>query len=184
MISKRVLICRRSGPAALLVVAAVLSLPLLIAAAAAKDTGPIDQRCDGFAKAGPEWTRCVENHATSDSELFYAGYWLAKSGAYREALAQLERVANPNPRVLTYIGFSWRKLDDYDRALTYYGRALAADPDFSVARAYLGEAYLALDDPARAHVELGEIRSRCGPGCIEYAELAGHIQSYKARSKL
>ncbi len=184
MISKRVLIFRRSGPVAPIVVAAMLSLPLLIATASAKDTAPIDQRCDGFAKAGPKWTRCVENHATSDSELFYAGYWLAKSGAYREALAQLERIAKPDPRVLTYIGFSWRKLDDYDRALTFYGRALAADPNFSIARAYLGEAYLALDEPDRAHAELEEIGSRCGPGCTEYAELAGHIQSYKARSKL
>lgn len=162
-------------------VAAVAAALLCLAQAgplAAKDIGPLSDRCDAFAKASAEWRRCVGAAPATDSERFYAGYWLAKSGAYEAALAQLRLVAEPDVRVLTYIGFSYRKLGAIDDALRHYYRALDADPDFTVARAYLGEAYLMLDDRGRAAGELVEIEARCGRGCAEYADLAVHIARY------
>lgn len=145
----------------------------------AKDIGPVDARCDGFAKSSVEWTRCAnavgKTGGASDSERFYAGYWLAKTGAYRAALDQLRAIDRPDVRTLTYIGFSLRKLGDMDAALAHYARALGADPNFTVARAYLGEAYLSLGRRDRAGAELAEIEIRCGRQCAEYADLAGHI---------
>lgn len=182
--SDRVLNLSKIAIATAVLAMAVLAMPLLALPVSAKDSGPLNPICDGHGKASAEWVRCTEARPATDSELFYAGYWLAKSGAYHEALERLQRVANPDARVLTYIGFALRKLGKIDAALGHYSRALAADPDFTVARAYLGEAYLTLGDPARANVELAEIRARCGTGCAEYADLAGHIQNYGVRSKL
>ena len=149
---------------------------------AAKDIGPANPLCDGFDKTGEAWAGCARSAASTDAERFYAGYWLAKTGNYRAALAQLEAIAAPDVRTLTYIGFSYRKLGAMDRAFAHYARALGSDPDFAVARAYLGEAYLTLGDRGRAVGELGEIAARCGRQCPEYADLAGHIADFDRRN--
>lgn len=168
---------RKMTPAAGAVLAA-LAAALLWSPLAAKDIGPTSARCDAFAKAGTEWASCVGRVTATDSERFYAGYWLAKSGDYRAALDQLTAIAEPDARALTYIGFSHRKLGAMDDALRHYALALGADPNFAVARAYLGEAYLTLGERSRAASELQEIAARCGPQCAEYAELAEHIARY------
>jgi tetratricopeptide (TPR) repeat protein len=162
--------------------AAAATTLALTGAALAKDIGPESARCDLHAKASAEWVRCAEAAATSDSERFYAGYWLAKSGQYRAALAQLEAIARPDVRALTYIGFAHRKLGEMDAALAHYARALDIDPGFTVARAYLGEAYLTLGERAKAVAELAEIEVRCGRRCAEYADLAGHVANYDSSS--
>ncbi len=97
-----------------------------------------------------------------ENELFYAGYWLAKSGKYEEALAYLALANASDERVQTYIGYATRKLGKVDAALPHYAKALEINPNYTVARAYLGEAYLSRGDAARAKVELQEIASRCG----------------------
>jgi tetratricopeptide (TPR) repeat protein len=114
----------------------------------------------------------------SDDELFYAGYWLAKSGRYAEALTFLNLSRTRDARVLTYIGFATRKQGDVGKALPLYTEALAKDPNFVVARAYLGEAYLTRNEPARAKAELAEIAARCGTTCPAYVDLAHHIAAY------
>lgn len=168
-----------SHPAAL---AAVCCMLLAATGVVAKDVGPADSRCDGLAKSSAAWQQCATEaagrSAATDSERFYAGYWLAKTGAYRAALGQLQAIAHPDVRTLTYIGFAHRKLGDMDAALAHYGRALGADPNFTVARAYLGEAYLTLGRRDRAGAELSEIETRCGKSCAEYADLAGHIDAF------
>ena len=45
------------------------------------------------------------------------------------------------------LGYSQRKLGDYDTALASYGRALTLKPGYPEATEYRGEAYLALDRP-------------------------------------
>jgi tetratricopeptide (TPR) repeat protein len=147
-----------------------------------KDTGPSSSRCDSFDKASAVWAACVGNAraAMPNDELFYAGYWLAKSGKYEEALTYLSRADRQDERVLTYIGFATRKLGRVDAALGFYAKALALNPNYSVARAYLGEAFLTKGKPERARGELSEIAERCGTTCAEYADLAGRIRAYEA----
>jgi tetratricopeptide (TPR) repeat protein len=48
------------------------------------------------------------------------------------------------------IGYTERKLGNYEAALTAYGRALALRPNFAEAIAYRGEAYLGLNRIAEA----------------------------------
>lgn len=145
-----------------------------------KDQGPTSA-CDTFEKASVAWNACVSQAkaGTSSADLFYAGYWLARTGQYHEALGYLS-LADPNdPRVVTYIGFATRKLGDVDKALPYYQRALELNPNFSVARAYMGEAYLQKNEPAKAKAELAQIATRCGTGCAEYLDLASHIDAFE-----
>jgi tetratricopeptide (TPR) repeat protein len=150
-----------------------------------KDPGPAGT-CDRYERSGPAWTACLgaARAGMPAAELFYAGYWLARSGRYEEALGYLALADQRDARVATYIGFATRKLGDVDAALPHYARALAINPDYTVARAYLGEAWLAKGEPGKARAELGEIERRCGTACAEYADLAQHIKVYEtARAK-
>lgn len=148
-----------------------------------KDTGPASASCDGVAKNSDAWRACVgaARRDMPDAELFYAGYWLAKSGRYAEALAYLSLARDRDERVLTYIGFATRKLGNIDGALPYYAEALKRNPDFAVARAYLGEAYLSKDEPHKAKAQLDEIARRCGTSCAPYVDLARHIAEFESR---
>lgn len=166
--------------------AAALALSLAAGAAAddrifSKDAGPGNADCDAKAKGSEGWQACVgaARAELSDDELFYAGYWLAKTGRYAEALTYLSHARMRDARVLTYIGFATRKQGDVEKALPLYAEALAKDPNFVVARAYLGEAYLTKNEPARAKAELAEIATRCGTTCPAYVDLDRHITAFE-----
>ncbi len=163
------------------------SAPLTAAEApqVSKDVGPSSAVCDSRDRGTDAWKACVgvASAAMSDTELFYAGYWLARSGQYMEALRYLKLAKFPDARVLTYIGFATRKLGDVEAALPLYAKALDLNPNYSVARAYLGEAYLTKNEPEKARGELAEIEKRCGKTCAEYADLAGHIARYEAAAR-
>lgn len=173
-----------------------LRLPAVLAAAAAltvsalagpvtlsKDQGPVSG-CDVHEKASVAWNTCIEQTkaGTSSGDLFYAGYWLARTGKYQEALGYLARADHSDPRVVTYIGFATRKLGDVDAALPFYRQALELNPNYSVARAYMGEAFLQKNEPAKAKAELAEIATRCGTTCAEYLDLAQHISDFEHKA--
>jgi tetratricopeptide (TPR) repeat protein len=150
-----------------------------------KDVGPANTSCDSHAKGSAAWSSCVGRATTAlaDDQLFYAGYWLAKTGQYQRALDYLALAQKKDERVLTYMGFATRKLGHVDEALPLYRQALAVNPDYTVARAYLGEAFLTKNEPARARAELAEIAQRCGTACPTYVDLAGHIRDYEAGAR-
>lgn len=114
----------------------------------------------------------------NSDEVYFAAYWLARSGQYRAALDVLALGDQSDPRILTYTGFATRKLGLVDAALPYYSRALSIDPDHVLARAYRGEAYLQKGEPSKARAELAEIEQRCGRACAEYVELAMQIHAF------
>lgn len=158
--------------------AAVLLCCATDPAAAFKDVGP-KGTCDGHEKGGAAWTQCV-SAARADAELFYAGYWLARTGRYEEALSYLRQAKQADARVLTYIGFATRKLGRTDEAMGYYRDALDLDPGYSVARAYMGEGFLAKGERQSAADQLAEIARRSGTASAEYGDLAQHIARYDA----
>lgn len=176
--------CRASRLAVVALAGSVLAAASAGAAerSAAKDVGPDSLACDTHAKGSAAWASCVGRASAemSDDALFYAGYWLAKTGKYDEALSYLALARNKDERVLTYIGFATRKLGRVEEALPLYRQALAVNPDYAVARAYLGEAYLTKGEPAAARSELSEIERRCGATCPAYVDLKGHIAAYEA----
>lgn len=145
-----------------------------------KDVGPTHALCDGHSKGSDAWRVCLgaARVEMSDEELFYAGYWLAKSGHYEKALTYLYLTRSKNEKILTYIGYATRKLGDVDQAIPFYTQALFKNPNYVVARAYLGEAYLTRGEPDRAKRELQEIERRCGISCPSFRDLEQHIAEY------
>lgn len=83
----------------------------------------------------------------------------AKS-AYAAARKKFSRAAELDPRLpeaWNYLGYTQRKLGDYQAALGSYDRALALKPGFAEAIEYRGHAYLGLnrlDDAKQAYLAL------------------------------
>ena len=80
--------------------------------------------------------------------------------AYTRARAAFQDATQSDPSMAEAwngLGYSQRKLGDYDTALASYGRALTLKPGYPEATEYRGEAYLALnrvDDAKRAYLDL------------------------------
>lgn len=153
--------------------AAVL-LALAPAASLALDDPP-RPRVDCTKKANKNNPACKNHRDDGNDEIYNAAYVLAHAGRYGEARALLLTARADDPRILTYLGFTTRKLGDVDGALRYYDQAIALKPSDTRARSYRGEAYLQKGDVASARVELGEIAARCGTTCEEHAVLAREI---------
>jgi tetratricopeptide (TPR) repeat protein len=140
-------------------------------------------KCSQFSNGSSQWKKCIKGgrSAMNDEELYSAGYILAKSGDYQDALDLLGAAKNQNDvRVLTMTGYSTRKLGKIDEGMTYYMKALSIDPNSVNTREYLGEAYLQKKDLPDAKVQLTEIRNRCGTSCEAYTVLNDQISKYES----
>ncbi|MDC0032958.1 tetratricopeptide repeat protein [Alphaproteobacteria bacterium] len=105
---------------------------------------------------------------------------------YEGAIAHLKETLQDdkkNADALNYMGYSYRKLGDFERALKFYKAALKIDPDHKGANEYIGEAYLELKQPAEAKIHLDRLAKICGPSCEEYRELKEAFYAYQATSK-
>ena len=136
----------------------------------ALDLGGDDEEPPKKCPSGKAWSnkakKCVAQKSgwLSDEDIARAGRQLARDGHYREAIAVLETIANKgDPVVLTYLGYSHRKLGDVDFGISLYKRALEIDPENVATREYLGEGYVTKGALDLAYLELVEIEKRCGP---------------------
>jgi len=134
--------------------------------------------------SGTAWSKqqgkCVgqKSGLLSDEDLARAGRQLALDGHYRDAIKVLEMAVNENdPAVLTYLGYSHRKLGNIDFGISLYKRALDIDPDNVDTREYLGEGYVSKGELDLAWLELVEIEKRCGTTCVEYQALDKAMRS-------
>ena len=102
---------------------------------------------------------------------------------YAGAIEQLDLALLKEPEnadVLNYLGFSHRKLGNYEEAERYYLRALEIEPEHRGANEYIGELYLETDRPELAEERLQVLDDACFFGCEEYDELKEAIEAYKA----
>lgn len=139
--------------------------------------------CSKYTNGSKEWKKCKAGGraAMNNEELYATGYQLAKAGDYEGALEFLTAGAyKADPRFLTMIGYSTRKLGRIDDGMGYYMQALAIDPNSVTTREYLGEAYLQKHDLASAKGQLVEIANRCGTTCETYTELNDQIGKFQA----
>ena len=93
---------------------------------------------------------------------------------YDQAIAALhaaEQAFGPHPDILTYLGFSNRKLGRYDVAEGYYRQALALAPRHHGALEYYGELKVERGDMAGARANLALLDRYCSFGCSEAEEL-------------
>jgi len=134
-------------------------------------------------KKGWVWSkqvqRCVPANSGSldDKERLDQGRALALAGYYDNALAVLDTVTDKNnAEVLTYIGYSHRKMGDVDVGIGFYKQALAIDPKNANTREYLGEGYLSIGKIELARAELATIETLCGNReCEQYEDLANAL---------
>jgi len=77
---------------------------------------------------------------------------------------------------LNYLGFTTRKLGDYENGEKYYLKGLAIDPDHIGINEYLGELYVATN---RNNLALERLEVLKGCNCEEYNELKAIIDGKK-----
>ena len=83
----------------------------------------------------------------------------------------------PNsPDTLNYLGFTTRKLGDYENGEKYYLQGLAIDPNHVGINEYLGELYVATNRHNLA-IERLEVLKSCN--CKEYSDLKSIIAGEK-----
>ncbi|CAN5342761.1 hypothetical protein BH11PSE2_BH11PSE2_13220 [soil metagenome] len=110
---------------------------------------------------------------------------LINQGRFQEALTSLtlaKEAFGPHPDILTYMGYSSRRLGEFDQAERYYTEALSVAPDHKAATEYYGELKVERGDMAGARKLLARLDALCVYGCSEAQELrlwvdAGHKPS-------
>jgi tetratricopeptide (TPR) repeat protein len=106
-----------------------------------------------------------------------------KTEKYQEAIPLLEGVLKKTPKdadTLNYLGYSHRKLGQFEVSENYYGRAIEADPKHRAAHEYLGELFLQTDRPEEAKKMLDRLDDLCFWGCGEYDDLKAAIELFAA----
>ncbi|MET4421054.1 tetratricopeptide repeat protein [Bradyrhizobium sp. 956_D2_N1_5] len=117
-----------------------------------------------------------------DAPAFAHGYRAAYSAIYdrtdyASAIEQLKTLGHDdNPNVANLIGYSYRKLGDYEQSQVWYERALKADPNHVLTWQYYGLWQLERGNREQALYHLGRIASICGTGCEEYRSLAAALE--------
>lgn len=130
--------------------------------------------------------RCVKPKGASlDSDTLYeAVRELAYAGRYGDAQGVLREMADQNDdRVLTYWGFTHRKLGNLELANTFYTHAITRNPDNILARSYMGQGHVEEGRMDEAIAQWQEIKARGGTGTwaeasLRQAILTGSTYSY------
>lgn len=131
------------------------------------------KQCKGVRVWDEAKGRCVrpKNSSLDDDALMQAVRELAHAGRIEDAQGVLRAMPDQGADlVLTYWGFTHRKLGQPALARAYYDRALAANPDNLLARSYLGQGHVETGEIPAALAQWEEIRARGGTG--SWAELS------------
>ena len=125
--------------------------------------------------------KCVRPDKTShlDTDTLYkAVRELAYAGRFGEVTQVLDQMPDQlDDRVLTYRGFTARKLGDLELANMYYDQALTQNPDNILARSYMGQGKVAAGDKVAAVIQLREIQARGGAGTWAETSLRSAIET-------
>ncbi|MEP3844094.1 MAG: hypothetical protein ABJM43_01930 [Paracoccaceae bacterium] len=125
--------------------------------------------------------KCVRPDKTSyldEDTLYGAVRELAYAGRYNDAITVLDQMPDQNSdRVMTYRGFTARKLGDLALADVYYQKAINLNPDNIAARSYMGQGLVAKGDKVAAMEQLREIRARGGVGSWSEKSLAAALKN-------
>lgn len=107
---------------------------------------------------------------------------LIDAGKYHKAIDQLHNVLDEdpdNPDIMSLLGFSYRKTQNYEDALTFYQWALRVEPKHRGANEYLGELYLETNQFDKAMHQLEILDGLCAFNCKEYSTLKKAIDTYQ-----
>ena len=107
---------------------------------------------------------------------------LIDAGDYDKAIDRLHNALDDDPDnadIMSLLGFSYRKAQNYENALTFYEWALRAEPEHRGANEYLGELYLETNQFDKAMQQLEILDSLCTFKCKEYSTLKDAIDTYQ-----
>ena len=117
-----------------------------------------------------------------------------KEKRWADAVQYLGKVVARRPHhdnAHSLLGYSYRKLGEYEKSLEHYHIALDLNPRHRQALEYLGRAYLELHWPDKARETLAELGEVCrfvaltfsdgdfSDGCVEYRMLAEAVAHYE-----
>ncbi|MBI3700147.1 MAG: tetratricopeptide repeat protein [Afipia sp.] len=120
----------------------------------------------------------ADKKSSIDDPAFLKGYREAYATIYERndysaAIPQLEALGQPDRAdVANLIGYSYRKLGNYQLASQWYERALKADPNHVRTWQYYGLWQIEQGNRDQAMYHLGKIEKIAGKNCPEYASLA------------
>lgn len=102
---------------------------------------------------------------------------LILAGNYQAGIAAMHALGHDeNPDVANYIGYSYRRMGDYDQSMVWYERALAADPDHVRTWSYYGMWQMEQGNRLKAEDDLKKVKLLCGnTNCQEYIQLKAVI---------
>src|ERR1041384_8115616 len=104
-------------------------------------------------------------------------YMLVQAGQYEAAHAAFKQLdADDVPDVANYLGYTARKLGDYELSKYWYERALASDPKHVRTWQYYGMWQVEQGNMLKAADFLENIRAICGTECQEYRDLKGGME--------
>jgi tetratricopeptide (TPR) repeat protein len=117
-----------------------------------------------------------------DDPAFARGYRAAydtiyERNDYAAAIDQLKALGQDDqPNVANLIGYSYRKLGDYQLSQVWYQRALKADPNHVLTWQYYGLWQLEQGNREQALYHLSRIAAICGTDCEHYKSLAAALE--------
>jgi tetratricopeptide (TPR) repeat protein len=135
-------------------------------------------RAAGTDTPNPPPSDSDKSKSKNQKKSFLDGYRQAYAAIYQRhdyaaGIAQLKALKRDHhPDVANLIGYSNRKLGNYDESKLWYEAALKADPSHVRTWQYYGLWQLEQGNQAQAKVHLDKIASLCGTSCPEYRSLA------------
>ncbi len=167
--------------------ALLVSVPAL-AFAAGGDDKPTKTGSDS-CKGGEVWDKAVKKcvapkeSSLDDDGLYGVVREFAYAGRYDDAITVLDAMSDQaDDRVLTYRGFTARKLGQIELANLYYRDAIEANPDNILARSYMAQGFVEQGDMVAAVSELREIQARGGTGSWAERALRDAIETGRTYS--
>ncbi|MEM9578325.1 MAG: tetratricopeptide repeat protein [Pseudomonadota bacterium] len=164
-----------------ILLAAALAAPTTLFAAGGNDSPPPKPvvTCTGAQVFDKNKGKCVDpqKSALNRDEIYLAVRQLAYAGRYEDAQALAAFLPEDDSGRLTYMGFTHRKLGDFEVAMRYYQEAIDRDPDNILARSYMGQGFVEAGAPAKALVQLHQIRAYGGSGTWSETSLQNAIES-------
>jgi len=147
---------------------------------AQRNPNPIQQQKPA-AQPKETTTQPKKKKEQKSEQEFRDGYRLAftlvQAGAYEAAFAALKELdADENADVANLVGYTARKLGDYELSRVWYERALASDPKHVRTWQYYGMWHVEQGNKLKAADFLEQIRLICGTECKEYQDLKGGME--------
>jgi tetratricopeptide (TPR) repeat protein len=169
-------------------VMALITAPALAPAFAAGggggggDPGPASAPPSSNTKASTHKSKKAQKQSSVEEQKFLQGYRAAYASIYDRndyaaAIVQLKALGlDDRANVANLIGYSYRKLGDYQLSQVWYQRALKTDPNHVLTWQYYGLWQIEQGNRDQAQYHLSRIAAICGTECNEYKSLAAALE--------